>query len=319
MDFIDDFIKEYRNNPCLWKVNSLHFKNRAKRQEAYMKLINVASEHGEHYNIERTKQKINNLRCAFRHQLKKYTEIKSGTGKDEPYCPKRRYFESLMFLMEEEKEANNLKLVDKEKDENSKYITEESHTDLCLSSNGQKRTGDSNLCRDEEFNFTKESGKLNKRTCLNKNEFNINYKEKIDNKTNNLTFSNKDSDMAHKFVNQLDDQDQGNRVIGNNINRNRSLSASSFISNDSEQITSNCLKIDCTPKDFQKLLSLACYNIDKTFEDSFSHFGKIVEEKLRSLSPQQALFAEKLITDVLFQGHLGLLSASNVENFLCLQ
>lgn len=113
-DFIDDFIEEYKNQPCLWKANSANYKNRTRRQEAYMKLIEVASKHGEVYNIERTKQKINNLRCAFRHQLKKYTECKNNkSGKEEAYCPKRRYFESLMFLMEEEKPANRMKLAEK--------------------------------------------------------------------------------------------------------------------------------------------------------------------------------------------------------------
>uniref|UniRef100_T1GU45 MADF domain-containing protein n=1 Tax=Megaselia scalaris TaxID=36166 RepID=T1GU45_MEGSC len=102
-EFIDDFILEYKNQPCLWQGKSEHFKNRKKRQEAYMKLIEVANRHGEHYNIEKTKQKINNLRCAFRVQLKKYTEMKNNKGKEEPYCPKRRYFESLLFLMDEEK------------------------------------------------------------------------------------------------------------------------------------------------------------------------------------------------------------------------
>ncbi|KAL5287818.1 hypothetical protein ACFFRR_008593 [Megaselia abdita] len=102
-EFIDDFILEYKNQPCLWQGKSEHFKNRKKRQEAYLKLIEVANRHGEHYNIEKTKQKINNLRCAFRVQLKKYTEIKNNKGKEEPYCPKRRYFESLLFLMDEEK------------------------------------------------------------------------------------------------------------------------------------------------------------------------------------------------------------------------
>ncbi|XP_055838057.1 uncharacterized protein LOC129906349 [Episyrphus balteatus] len=117
-DFIDDFIEEYKNQPCLWKANSTNYKNRARRQEAYMKLIEVASKHGELYNIERTKQKINNLRCAFRHQLKKYTECKNNnkSGKEESYCPKRRYFESLMFLMEEEKPANRIKLAEKLKE-----------------------------------------------------------------------------------------------------------------------------------------------------------------------------------------------------------
>lgn len=102
-EFIDEFILEYKNQPCLWQGKSEHFKNRKKRQEAYLKLIEVANRHGEHYNIEKTKQKINNLRCAFRVQLKKYTEIKNNKGKEEPYCPKRRYFESLLFLMDEEK------------------------------------------------------------------------------------------------------------------------------------------------------------------------------------------------------------------------
>lgn len=116
-DFIDDFIEEYKNQPCLWKANCSNYKNRTRRQEAYMKLIEVASKHGELYNIERTKQKINNLRCAFRHQLKKYTECKNNkSGKEEAYCPKRRYFESLMFLMEEEKPANRIKLAEKLKE-----------------------------------------------------------------------------------------------------------------------------------------------------------------------------------------------------------
>ncbi|XP_055379976.1 uncharacterized protein LOC129611072 [Condylostylus longicornis] len=122
-DFIDDFIQEYKRQPSLWQTGHPDFKNRKKRQEAYMKLIEVANKHNEAYNIERTKQKINNLRCAFRVQLKKYNEVKKNSkdGKEETYCPKRKYFESLMFLLNEETSAA------KANGENKKMFTKETN------------------------------------------------------------------------------------------------------------------------------------------------------------------------------------------------
>lgn len=333
MDFIDEFIKEYRNNPCLWNANSIHFKNKTKRQEAYMKLIDIASRHGEHYNIERTKQKINNLRCAFRHQLKKYTEFNSKTGRDEPYCPKRRYFESLMFLMEEENTTRHGPpegIVGNKIEEDNCFSTEPSDKMVkkCLESSLEMLTPVGENCTtNTSLSLQKPDGfqiiappDLNVQESLICKEVQTIgedlYEMPVEN-TSMKMWSEKTSISKLTSIKKSERVEKENDIQATSERNNRqgSTSPSSHFSNESDAYPVKCVKVDCTPGNFQKLLALACYNIEKPFDDKFTHFGKVVADKLRSLNPQQAVFAEKLIYDVLFQGHLGLLSASNVDNF----
>lgn len=344
MDFIDDFIEEYKSNPCLWKADSVDFRNRSRRQEAYMKLISVATKHGEHYNVERTKQKINNLRCAFRHQLRKYNEVKKKGEKYEPYCPKRRYFESLMFLKDEEIPEKKVKRTDnlpsqqiadntvvqpevfeeysdaeslsKPAKNDNKLSPSNSANEFCanlfeevdgepiisiqaVNSNNQViRTN--NSIKEVDLILPTDSIICDRRKSINLSNTNT-VAEKI-NSSEQMTECNRDKQVSsrHKYI---------------KTNRKRSLSGSSQLSDDNEVSSGKC-RADISNIDFERLFSLALKNSNNQMDDHFTNFGKIIAHKLRTMENSQAIYAEKIIADVLYQGQMKMLSTLSITQFL---
>lgn len=346
MDFIDDFIEEYKSNPCLWKADSVDFRNRNKRQEAYLRLIAVATKHGELYNVERTKQKINNLRCAFRHQLRKYNEVKKKGEKYEPYCPKRRYFESLMFLKDEEipekkiKREDNLPLQQQNTDitvaqpepleeySDAESLPKQMKSDNKLSPSNSNSANDfcANLFEETEVdpNFSIQPvNSSNNQTTIKEVETilptdNSNISESRKSFNNSINTNNNSSlnDKINSTVHIIEsNRDKRARFIKNS--RKRTSSASSQVSNDNPETTppGKC-RADISNIDFDRLFSLALKNADNQLDDYFTNFGKVVAHKLRSMDHTQAIYAEKIIADVLYQGQMKMLSAISITQFL---
>ncbi|XP_017460871.1 PREDICTED: uncharacterized protein LOC108354187 [Rhagoletis zephyria] len=304
MDFIDDFIEEYKNNPCLWKADCTNFKNRTKRQEAYLKLIEVAAKHGEHYNIERTKQKINNLRCAFRQQLKKIIESKNKGVKEEPYCPKRRYFESLMFLKDEE----NLERKAKRSSGNGVSNTEELDTSILEQECKLPRNLADNIGEGERTSKSLSQNELLEEQTLE--ECYTEYSDEVYHKINDLIPHEKNvKDKVYEC------EKETSFLTETKSSRKRSSSTSSQISKEAEP-AKRIFKIETPTIDLEKLCSLTCKGHNSTMEDHFSSFGKVIAHKLRTMDGSQAIYAEKIITDVLFHGQMKMLSVSSINQFL---
>ncbi|KAH8401496.1 hypothetical protein KR009_005884 [Drosophila setifemur] len=351
MDFIDDFIEEYKCNPCLWKADSADFRNRSRRQEAYIKLIEVANKHGEVYNVERTKQKINNLRCAFRHQLRKCNEIKKKGEKYEPYCPKRRYFESLMFLKDEEIPDKKCK---REEVSPPQQTYAETAVQLVQPENCDEYSDAESLpkgpCKLDAIKLSPNSSanefcanifeeaaaadpvisiktiNANNR-ALNSGGATIKEVEIVvpaDNRIlserrKSLPESSKsigDSELCKRMVAQpkpmlIHNQNQNQ----NHISRKRSSSVSSQVSDDNEAPPGK-FRVDISTIDFERLFSLAVKSADSQLDDHFANFGKIIAHKLRSMEATQAIYAEKIIADVLYQGQMKMLSTLSIHQFL---
>ncbi|KAH8269574.1 hypothetical protein KR018_009538 [Drosophila ironensis] len=382
MDFIDDFIEEYKCNPCLWKADSADFRNRSRRQEAYMKLIEVATKHGEMYNVERTKQKINNLRCAFRHQLRKYNEVKKKGEKYEPYCPKRRYFESLMFLKDEEIPDKKCK-----RDDSSSALAQQEMSVQLV----QPEACDAEFSDAESLPKQGGKGDTIKLSSPNSsaNEFCANIFEEaaaaaasaaaatdpvISIKSVNnhgpgsggatikeveivvpgdrriiserrkslpestkcaleqsehskrslaaqarqlqiLSQSQNQSLQQHLNTNPNPNPNSNQNQNQNHIGRKRSSSVSSQVSEDNEAPAGK-FRADISSIDFERLFSLALKSADSQLDDHFSNFGKIIAHKLRSMDATQAIYAEKIIADVLYQGQMKMLSTLSIHQFL---
>ncbi|XP_034650227.1 uncharacterized protein LOC117889843 [Drosophila subobscura] len=352
MDFIDDFIEEYKVNPCLWKADSVDFRNRSKRQEAYMKLIEVATKHGEMYNVERTKQKINNLRCAFRHQLRKCNEIKKKGEKFEPYCPKRRYFESLMFLKDEEIPDKKAKRHDNHPPLQQQYS--ESAVTLIPAENCEELSDAESLTKPHKA----DNQKLSPKNCpteylfedasaacapdpiisiqtvnANNNNNNNHHGSGATIKEVEIVMTAADSRVISERRKSLpdipkqigNDSEQVRPVVAasqqkhnqnqNKINRKRSSSLSSQQSEDNEAVPAAKFRADISTIDFERLFSLALKSADHQLDDHFSSFGKIIAHKLRSMDATQAIYAEKIIADVLYQGQLKMLSTLSTHQF----
>ncbi|XP_067626854.1 uncharacterized protein [Eurosta solidaginis] len=320
MDFIDDFIEEYKNNPCLWKADCTNFKNRSKRQEAYLKLIEVAAKHGEHYNIERTKQKINNLRCAFRQQLKKFIEAKNKGEKDETYCPKRRYFESLMFLKDEENierkpkrcdaigSSSNTGEIDSgilEQDFIADGVSEEQ---LIKIKRSTINSSDHNLEVEHGSKSISQNDLMEDQAI--EESFNE-YSDDVYNKMNGLIHTEKNSKQQKLFECEKESSFLQQTANG----RKRSPSTSSQLSKDIEPVNKKAFRLEADTIDLERLLSLTCKS-HTNVEDHYTSLGNVIAHKLRTMDNTQAIYAEKIITDVLFHGQLKLLSISSINQFI---
>ncbi|KAF7283311.1 hypothetical protein GWI33_000942 [Rhynchophorus ferrugineus] len=90
--FWAEFIDIYRQQVCLWDVNSNNYLNKQKRNASYDVLLQKLKEMNPKATVEGLKKKINNMRTAFRRELKK-VQCKGG----EIYQPTLWYFDLLLF------------------------------------------------------------------------------------------------------------------------------------------------------------------------------------------------------------------------------
>lgn len=100
--FISAFIELYRAYPCLWKVKDDSYANKRSRDEAYGELLKFYQKTVPSATVDTVKKKINNLRCAFRKELKKVKQQKSGSSGDDAYTPSLWYFDLLLFTADHE-------------------------------------------------------------------------------------------------------------------------------------------------------------------------------------------------------------------------
>ncbi|XP_023236005.1 uncharacterized protein LOC111635305, partial [Centruroides sculpturatus] len=95
--FLEEFLKIYESEPCLWNLKNKEYFDRNKKEAGYRRLIEKLKEKEPDADRESVIKKINNIRSAYRKELKKIkASIKSGT--DEIYEPRLWYFKLLRFL-----------------------------------------------------------------------------------------------------------------------------------------------------------------------------------------------------------------------------
>lgn len=86
--FLGEFIDLYRAHPCLWKVKSKEYMDKHKKAAAYDILIEKMREIDASATKDTVVKKINNLRSAFRKELKKVNSSKhSGLDEDSLCVP----------------------------------------------------------------------------------------------------------------------------------------------------------------------------------------------------------------------------------------
>ena len=97
-NFVTEFIELYRLLPCLWKVKSSDYFNKAKKQAAYEELLEVCKKIDKNADVDFVKAKIPSFRGSFRKELRKVRASKrSGAGEEEVYVPKLWYYDLLLF------------------------------------------------------------------------------------------------------------------------------------------------------------------------------------------------------------------------------
>uniref|UniRef100_A0A6P7FAQ7 Uncharacterized protein LOC114326385 n=1 Tax=Diabrotica virgifera virgifera TaxID=50390 RepID=A0A6P7FAQ7_DIAVI len=125
---LEEFIKCYRNETCLWNVKSKDYHDRHKKNAAYDRLIIKYKPIDPSANREMVVKKINNMRTCYRKELNKAKKsLISGAGTDEVYVPRLWYFDLLNFLYDEEIPRRSISNMDNMEDE---FLQDSSHGPL---------------------------------------------------------------------------------------------------------------------------------------------------------------------------------------------
>lgn len=100
--FLPQFIEQYRQMPCLWKIKSKEYSNRLLKNEALGKLLELCQTITPNADLNYVRNKISNLRTVFKKELNKIRDSeRSGAAADDIYVPRLWYFESLRFLTDQ--------------------------------------------------------------------------------------------------------------------------------------------------------------------------------------------------------------------------
>lgn len=87
-EFVTGFINLYQNYPCLWQIKCKDYMNKNLKNMAYEKLLEFSQKTIPNANREFVTKKIQNLRNAFRKEMRKVQASKrSGASNEEVYEP----------------------------------------------------------------------------------------------------------------------------------------------------------------------------------------------------------------------------------------
>lgn len=107
-ELLEDFIRAYQNQPCLWHVKSKDYHDKAKRDAAYDILLQKYRLIDPKADKDAVVKKINAFRTNYRREKKKVEEsLHSGTGTDEIYHPTLWYYQLFDFLGDQDTPRNS--------------------------------------------------------------------------------------------------------------------------------------------------------------------------------------------------------------------
>lgn len=108
-EFLTEFIEVYRQHTALWKIKSSEYVNKNLKKLGYAALIEVCKRYKMNASEDIVKKKIQSLRGTFRKEFSKVEKsIRSGKGTDDVYCPNLWYFDSLMFIKDQEEATTSI-------------------------------------------------------------------------------------------------------------------------------------------------------------------------------------------------------------------
>ncbi|KAJ8897218.1 hypothetical protein PR048_002564 [Dryococelus australis] len=125
-EFLEDWIRIYESEPCLWEVKCKEYHDRVRKDAGYARLLAKLKEVDTNATKDAVIKKINNLRSAYRKEIKKVkASTKSGAAGDEIYKPKLWYFPLLSFLGDQDTPRASRTNVDSSDDGDDKSATED--------------------------------------------------------------------------------------------------------------------------------------------------------------------------------------------------
>jgi len=98
-ELLEDFIRAYQSQPCLWRIKSKDCHDKAKRDAAYDILLKKYRLIDVNADKDAVVKKINAFRTNYRREKRKVEESRhSGIGTDEIYEPSLWYYHLFDFL-----------------------------------------------------------------------------------------------------------------------------------------------------------------------------------------------------------------------------
>ena len=94
---LEEFIRIYQSEPCLWRIKSKDYHDKGKRDAAYNRLVEPLKQIDPCADRDKVVKKINSLRTN--HRKKKIQETQhSGEGAEQIYEPTLWYYHLFDFL-----------------------------------------------------------------------------------------------------------------------------------------------------------------------------------------------------------------------------
>ncbi|KAJ8970708.1 hypothetical protein NQ314_001055 [Rhamnusium bicolor] len=119
-EFIRKLIDIYQRHPALWKVKAKCYANRDLRKKGYDELLKHFKTGDSNATQETVRNKINNLRSAFRKEFKRIkSSKKTGSSTDDVYAPNLWYYDLLLFTAHQEEPRNTVSSNKSDDDENT--------------------------------------------------------------------------------------------------------------------------------------------------------------------------------------------------------
>lgn len=120
------FIKKYRSLDSIWKTKSKDYHNIDKRDAAYTVLLELVKKFDPQATKDTVIRKINNLRTAFRRELKK---VKFAQRSGMRHVPRLWYYPDLLFLLDREETLEGTSNVERNDQVNYNTVVRQSHHD----------------------------------------------------------------------------------------------------------------------------------------------------------------------------------------------
>ncbi|KAI4459548.1 transferrin [Holotrichia oblita] len=259
--FMQDFINLYRKHKCLWKIKDSTYANRALRTKAYEELLDLYKTVDVEATLESVKNKINNMRSAFRKELKKVKlSKKSGTSPDETYTPSLWYYDSLLFTADQEECRETFSSSMDMQDESEKVDNEENEVNGFVLETGWENF----LVSGSEIAAEDERSPLNDITAKNNNDYSSHENHMLE-KENDQTNIDEGAPLKHITVEEnksylgqekyMPEMDKDQIHIENHVTPEKPLEQLSTVTEDSNILLHHITPEKKNTKDSDKICS----------------------------------------------------------------
>ncbi|XP_055902669.1 GATA zinc finger domain-containing protein 10 [Eupeodes corollae] len=306
--WLTEFIEIYRKEECLWKAKHPDYSNHAVRNNAYDKLVEKLKEVEPNPDRAMVVRKINSLRSAFRREFRK-------TLSKENYETRLWYFDKLMFIADQNPKrlcggVQKRELKINFEDDSMEYDQEDDAgvgknelmdgTELLEEVTGNQIKTENNLSN----SIPLQTAQLHQHQHQHQQQQQHQQTQHQPTAVKVLEITTLDSNSQREIqqaVNSLEHHQQMQQQI-----QNAQAQQTQVTQIHHQQVPTIQISREHLPTLFN---STTAYENPRQ-NDEFDAIGINVASKLRVMNPTQRIIAEKLISDVLFNGQLDQLHIS---------